>query len=154
MKKILLFVSIFLSLSFGIVTPLVSAATQDSVCAGIGLVNDSDRCDDTENSGPTVNSVIHTVISIFSYIMGIAGIIMIILGSFKYITSGGDSAKVGSAKSTIVYALIGLVVAVLAQVLVRFVFREVNTIPPDPVSQGSVENGDQSIPSGGGIGHN
>jgi len=49
---------------------------------------------------------------------------MIIIGGFKYVTSGGDSTKISSAKSTIFYALIGLVVVALAQVIVRLVLTK------------------------------
>jgi hypothetical protein len=50
---------------------------------------------------------------------------MIIWGGLRYITSGGDSAKITSAKNTIIYALIGLVVVALAQFIVKFVLAKV-----------------------------
>jgi hypothetical protein len=46
---------------------------------------------------------------------------MIILGGLKYITSGGDAQKVASAKSALIYAIVGLVIVALAQAIVRFV---------------------------------
>jgi hypothetical protein len=46
---------------------------------------------------------------------------MIILGGFKYITSGGDTGNVTGAKNTILYAIVGLVIVALAQIIVRFV---------------------------------
>ena len=51
---------------------------------------------------------------------------MIIISGFKYVTAGGDSAKVGSAKNTLIYALVGLVIAALAQFIVHFVFSVIN----------------------------
>ena len=50
-------------------------------------------------------------------IVGVVAIIMIIVGGFRYITSGGDSSKVGSAKNTIIYAIIGLILVALAQII-------------------------------------
>jgi hypothetical protein len=50
---------------------------------------------------------------------------MIIIGGFQYITSSGDSGKVGTAKNTILYAIIGLVIVALAQFIVRFVLSRV-----------------------------
>jgi hypothetical protein len=47
-------------------------------------------------------------------------VIMIIVGGFRYITSGGNDASVTAAKNTILYAIIGLVVVALAQIIVRF----------------------------------
>jgi hypothetical protein len=48
-------------------------------------------------------------------------VIMIIYGGFRYITSGGDSNRVGSAKNTLIYAIIGLIIVALAQLIVHFV---------------------------------
>ncbi len=50
---------------------------------------------------------------------------MIIIGGLKYITSAGESSNVTSAKNTIMYAIIGLVIVALAQFIVRFVFERV-----------------------------
>ena len=50
---------------------------------------------------------------------------MIIVSAFKYITSGGDSNKVASAKSSLIYAIIGLVIVGLAQFIVNFVIEAV-----------------------------
>ena len=47
--------------------------------------------------------------------------IMIIIGGFKYVTSGGDTNSIASAKNTIIYAIIGIVLAALGQILVHFV---------------------------------
>jgi len=49
---------------------------------------------------------------------------MVVMGGFKYITSGGDGQKAAGAKNTLVYAVIGLVIAALAQVLVQFVIKK------------------------------
>ena len=57
----------------------------------------------------------------FSAIVGIIAVVMIIVGGIKYITSGGDSGNVTAAKNTILYAVIGLVVVALAQIIVKFV---------------------------------
>lgn len=68
-----------------------------------------------------INEIITQVINIFSIVVGIVAVIMIIVGGFKYITSGGDSGNISSAKNTIIYAVIGLVIVALAQFLVQFV---------------------------------
>jgi hypothetical protein len=57
-------------------------------------------------------------------VVGVIAVIMIIIGGLKYVTSGGDSSAVGSAKNTIIYALVGLVVVALAQALVKFVLAK------------------------------
>ena len=55
------------------------------------------------------------------YIVGIIAVIMLIIGGVKYVLSGGDSKKVTDAKNTVLYAIIGLVIAFLAYAIVNFV---------------------------------
>lgn len=77
------------------------------------------------DSGQTVQEIVTLVVNIFSIVVGIIAVIMIIWGGLKYITSGGDSTKITSAKNTIIYAIIGLVIVALAQFIVRFVLDAV-----------------------------
>ncbi len=79
---------------------------------------------DAENPGQTVDDIIELVINVFSLIVGVVSVIMIIIGGLKYITSGGDSGNITGAKNTILYAIIGLVVVALAQVVVKFVLQK------------------------------
>jgi hypothetical protein len=51
---------------------------------------------------------------------------MVIISGFKYVTSGGDPQKVSGAKSTLIYAIVGLIVVALAQILVHFVLQQTN----------------------------
>lgn len=74
------------------------------------------------------NALLARVINIFSAIVGVIAVIMIIVGGLRYITSGGDSGKVSGAKTTIMYALIGLVVVALAQLVVHFVLNQAGSI--------------------------
>ena len=62
-----------------------------------------------------------TVVNILSIVVGIVAVIMIIYGGFRYITSGGESGNVQSAKNTLLFAIVGLVIVALAQVIVRWV---------------------------------
>jgi hypothetical protein len=71
-----------------------------------------------------ITHAINGVVRILSLIVGMAAIVMIIVAGFKYITSGGDANKVGGAKQTLIYALVGLVLAALAQILVHFILNQ------------------------------
>jgi len=82
---------------------------------------------DGEDPGERLNGIIRLVINIFSLVVGVVAVIMIIIGGLKYITSGGDSGNVTSAKNTILYAIIGLVIVALAQFIVRFVLSRVTS---------------------------
>ncbi|HVX24555.1 MAG TPA: hypothetical protein VG992_04415 [Candidatus Saccharimonadales bacterium] len=98
-------------------TDCSSAGGTDSaqeVLQGVGQV--SNDC-----SGDGVKNITQTVVEILSYVVGIVAIIMVIIAAFRYITSGGDSNKTASAKSTLIYAMVGLAVAALAQLLVHTV---------------------------------
>lgn len=93
-------------------------------CGTVDLeVPDASKDCQSQLSGGTgrINDIITQAINIFSIIVGIVAVIMIIVGGFKYITSGGDSGNISSAKNTIIYAVIGLVIVALAQFLVQFV---------------------------------
>ncbi len=81
----------------------------------------SGDCEGVDGSGDELTDIIKTIINIVSVIVGVVAVIMIVFGGLKYITSGGDSSNVSSAKNTIIYAIIGLVIVALAQFIVRFV---------------------------------
>jgi hypothetical protein len=126
LKRIMLLVLSFVSLSasaLAVQAPVsVSAATpQDEVCKGIGAADGSGGC----SQDGMLTSVVRNVINIFSIVIGIVAVIMIMVGGFKYITAAGDSGNITSAKQTVIYALIGLVVAALAQFLVQFVLDNI-----------------------------
>jgi len=107
------------SVGGAVVAVPVYAATKDDVCAGVSLTGGS--CDEPASGEPTVQDTIETAINILSFVVGIAAVIMIIIGGFRYITSGGESSSVSGAKDTILYAVIGLVIVAMAQAIVRFV---------------------------------
>jgi uncharacterized membrane protein YtjA (UPF0391 family) len=112
-----------------IAAPALVSADQitDNLCQGATLsVSGSGGCSSTSAGTDKINTIITTVINVFSLVVGVVSVIMIIVGGFRYITSGGDSGKVGGAKNTIIYALIGLVVVALAQFIVQFVLNKVS----------------------------
>ena len=103
----------------------------DAVCGGASLNASATArvCPTSDTTDSTLNNVIKTVINLFSLLVGFISVVMIIFGGFKYITSGGDSGKITGAKNTILYALIGLVVVAVAQVIVRVVLvKSITTI--------------------------
>lgn len=73
----------------------------------------------------TVETILQEGLNIFSLIIGVFGVFFVSVGAFKYVTSGGDASKAQSARNTILYALAGLVLAALAQVIVRYVLARV-----------------------------
>jgi hypothetical protein len=67
------------------------------------------------------NSIFQTVANLLIFIVGIIAVIMLIIGGIRYAVSGGDQGAVTSAKNTILYAIIGLVIAFLAFAAVNWV---------------------------------
>jgi|SRR5579884_730218 len=78
----------------------------------------------------SIESFASKVVNLFSIIVGIIAVIMIIYGGLRYITSGGSSEKVGAAKNSLIYAVIGLIIVALAQLIVHFVLNQASTIAP------------------------
>jgi hypothetical protein len=74
----------------------------------------------------TINNIIQIVLNILTIIVGALAVAFIVIGGIKYITSGGDEKKVASAKNTLLYAIIGLVVAIAARVIIGVVLRALN----------------------------
>jgi cytochrome bd-type quinol oxidase subunit 2 len=130
-RKIATLLSMLLLAAVPVTVPAVSYAAvniQDKLCdsASSLTVDGSGICATSTADGTgKINSIIETIVNIFSVLVGVVAVIMIIWGGLRYITSGGDSAKITSAKNTIIYALIGLVVVALAQFIVKFVLAKV-----------------------------
>jgi len=96
------------------------SSSQAVVLSGVGETGAP--CND---SG--VTNTIKIAVQILSYFVGAAAIIMVIAAGFRYTTSGGDSNRVSSAKTTLIYALVGMAIAALAQLLVHYVLSNATT---------------------------
>ena len=76
---------------------------------------------DNANLLGTANTIINVILGAVGFI----AVVMIIIGGISYTTSAGDSARVKKAKDTILYGVIGLVIALLAFAIVNFVLTSV-----------------------------
>ena len=79
------------------------------------------RCDGCPENLFGDTGVFKQVTNTILYIVGIIAVVMLIIGGIKYVISGGDAKKVTDAKNTVLYAIIGLVIAFLAFAIVNFV---------------------------------
>lgn len=77
------------------------------------------------NRGDDLNSTMTDVINMLLYAVGIVSVVAIIIGGIYYTTSTGDQSKIQTAKNTILYAVIGLVVAMFAFAIVNFVVANI-----------------------------
>lgn len=97
------------------------------LCAGANLDINNPDCVGGTDATTKINNLIKAIINLLSIVVGVVAVIMIIIGGLRYITSGGSDTGVTSAKNTILYAIIGLIIVALAQLLVRFVLRQVTS---------------------------
>jgi hypothetical protein len=118
----------FTAVSFAVIDKSITTPTECGTRNGDWTANGCDL-GTSALAAPTssVNDVVKKVINIISWIVGVISVIMIIIAGLRYVTSGGQEKSVTGAKSTIMYAIIGLIVVALAQIIVRFVMSNVNS---------------------------
>lgn len=86
--------------------------------------------ENTKPQGPNNNSIygkngiLMKITRIVSLAVGVASVIVIIIGGIKYVVSQGDANAVTSAKNTVLYAIIGLVIAASAQAIIVLVLNK------------------------------
>jgi hypothetical protein len=120
MKKWKQFVMSFAVLAgvIGVAVPATNVAAVD-VFQQCGANSDSAVCkaSGSDNLASMVKIIINTVL----IVLGMVAVIMIVVGGVRYTTSNGDSGSIKSAKDTILYAVVGLVVAIMSFSIVNFV---------------------------------
>jgi hypothetical protein len=97
-------------------------STSDKLCQGANLGN-GQACPGGHASGAdaALTNKIGDIVNLLLYITGALAVIVLIYGGIRYVTSTGDAKRVQQAKDTIVYAITGLVIAILAYAIVNFV---------------------------------
>ncbi|MEK7620837.1 MAG: hypothetical protein AAB395_00595 [Patescibacteria group bacterium] len=93
------------------------ATTRGEVTRGVTDVGGGD----TGNSSSDLTKTIKNVINILLFLIGMVAVIFIVIAGLRFVTSNGDANTVSSAKNTIIYAVIGIVVAVMAYAIVNFI---------------------------------
>jgi hypothetical protein len=78
--------------------------------------------DDNSITGP--NGVISKATNILTFIIGAAALIVIIISGLQFVLATGDPARIANARNALIYALIGMGIAVFAQVIVKFVVNK------------------------------
>ena len=100
------------------------AGPADQIKTGVGDVGGGGKdCKDDKGNAIacTLGDQVKTVVNILLYMLGAIAVVMIVIGGIRYATSNGESSSIKSAKDTILYAVIGLVVAIMAYAIVNFV---------------------------------
>jgi hypothetical protein len=104
------------------VTSYAAGSSSDEACQALLAVNPSGKCDKSAESSLT--KILRVVLQLLSAIAAVIAVIMLIVSGLKYITSQGDAAGAASARNTLVYAIVGIVIVVFAQIIVKFVLKK------------------------------
>lgn len=115
-----------LVLGFSVLAPSVNTAwaecTTDTydVSSGANCAQGNNQPSSLFDSA-TGQGIFTKIVNIMLFLVGAIAVIMLIVGGIRYVTSGGAQDQVTAAKNTIMYAIVGIVVAVLAYAVVNFV---------------------------------
>lgn len=113
-KYLLVTLGLIAGFSFAMIPVGVSAVAYDP-CAD---APNSTLC---KNKDADIMVSVKNIVNILLFVLGALAVVMIIVGGIKYVVSAGDAKQVEAAKNTIMYAVIGVVVALLAGAIVNFV---------------------------------
>ena len=119
----------------GVFTPVVSAANGINICSEEN--QNSVYCQNKDKGEGQVNGIIKTIVEVLLMAVGAISIIMIVIGGILFALSSGDAQKAAKARSTILYAVVGLIVSVFASAIVNFVFDGFNKPPAKPDASSS-----------------
>lgn len=123
MKRFKLLTATFAVAMIGlfVLAPVASVGALDplaGVCEGNA---DTQVC---QNQDENAENLIITITNTLLFIIGALAVVMIIFSGIQYVTSTGDAGKVTKAKNTLMYSVVGLVVAFIAFALVNWVLGE------------------------------
>ncbi len=118
-------------------TIALPTAVQAQILDGAEAAKGTDVAESSDISG----SMVTTVINLMLYVVGIISVVMLIWGGISFAISAGDSAKVTKAKNTIMYSVIGLIVALFAFAIVSAVNSYVTPAPSGGSSDSSESSG-------------
>jgi hypothetical protein len=120
LKGLLLVPALVFGLSF--LVPVDVSAQGDNVNLRGG--RDAAQTEEQPDNLFAQDGVFRTIVNILLFLVGAVAVIMLVIGGFRYVLSGGDQNAVTSAKNTILYAIIGIVIAILAYAAVEFVSNQ------------------------------
>jgi len=122
--RLLVALALFCGLSAVLVSPTVAAEDIfKDACSGAAASATCQSTKKTTNPLTGTNGTLYKVSRIVATIAGVVAVVMIMVSGLRYMTSGGDAQKAAAAKNTLIGALVGLVIIVLAQSIILFVMR-------------------------------
>jgi hypothetical protein len=102
---------------FSVINPHALYAIADmSIQAGVNAAHGTDQPTQLFGAG----GIFTTITNVLLFVVGALSVVMVIVGGLRYVVSGGNSTAVTGAKNTILYAIVGIIVAFLAYAAVNF----------------------------------
>jgi len=98
----------FVASANGLITTGTTAACSGGACGNASL-----------------NSIFGQIANILIFLVGAVSVIMIIIGGLRYVTSNGDAKQTEAAKNTILYSVIGIIVAIASYAIVNYVVTNI-----------------------------
>jgi len=113
---------------------IVIAPTAQAVDLTIGGGADSAKGIDQAATLFGSTGIFTTLSNVMLFVVGAISVIMVIVGGLRYVVSGGNTGNVATAKNTILYAVVGLIISIMAYAIVNFV---IGSFAPDSVGSGT-----------------
>lgn len=126
-----------LAIAAGLMLPAFSGTAyalfggaKDEACAALGATDNQGHCDSgqggaLENSQDRLGGIVRSIIGLLTIVVGIMSVLMLVISGIRFVTSNGDSNKITSARNTLIYALVGLVIVAFAQAIVKLVLTNI-----------------------------
>ncbi|HEU5005092.1 MAG TPA: pilin [Candidatus Saccharimonadales bacterium] len=125
-KTLIIAVLALLPISLAVNPSFVYAdAVQDSIQSGVNQAAGQKGA--PSDPGNTIANTIKTILNVLSAVAGVAAVIMIVIAGFRLVAGAGSEGSVKAAKSGIIYAMIGLLIVAMAQIIVHFVIANVSS---------------------------
>lgn len=129
-KLCFVFVAVAVIASVPLVASAASPDAAKALCEGGGGSWSQGQCTSAKlNGNTTLQGIIKTIVNVLIFLGAAVAVIMIVIGGMRYVSSGGDQNSVKTAKNTILYAIIGLIVMILAYAAVDFVLSALLSSP-------------------------
>ena len=110
--------------TLAVVTPSAQALDVYKACSNGDADASSNVCK-AANKDKLIGGVLKNVINTLIFIIAIISVIVIIIGGIRFTTSSGDPQQAASARNTIIYAIVGLVIAIMSYAIVNFVLNNI-----------------------------
>jgi hypothetical protein len=124
MKTVFSGLLIVSALALGVIALGPTAPTAQAASCNDLTISGGASCANTSSNPQSIfgnGGIFTTIVNVALFIIGALSVMMLIYGGIRYVISAGDAKKVESAKNTILYAVVGVIIAVLAYAIVNFV---------------------------------